>query len=160
METKNYVSEILKNEKTQEVLATLNAYKSELLKESKDSKLVEAVRALESAKAAYKKESTRVVLADKGYNELQTVAVRTTVSEFAHTHNLPSFFTWFDANGKDTQEGIIDTPQKLGSHLKSLHDSFAAGNKVARKKKATLSELQAQMAELQAQMAELQNGGE
>ena len=160
METKNYVSEILKNEKTQEVLATLNAYKSELLKESKDSKLVEAVRALESAKAAYKKESTRVVLADKGYNELQTVAVRTTVSEFEHTHNLPSFFTWFDANGKDTQEGIIDTPQKLGSHLKSLHDSFAAGNKVARKKKATLSELQAQMAELQAQMAELQNGGE
>ena len=160
METKNYVSEILKNEKTQEVLATLNAYKSELLKESKDSKLVEAVRALESAKAAYKKESTRVVLADKGYNELQTVAVRTTVSEFAHTHNLPSFFTWFDANGKDTQDGIIDTPQKLGSHLKSLHDSFAAGNKVARKKKATLSELQAQMAELQAQMAELQNGGE
>lgn len=160
METKQYVSEILKNEKTQEVLATLNAYKSELLKESKDSKLVEAVKAFEAAKVAYKRESTRVVLADKGYNELQTIAVRTTVSEFAHAHNLPAFFSWFDGNGKDTQNGIIDTPQKLGSHLKALHDSFAAGNKVARKKKATLSELQAQMAELQAQMAALQNGGE
>ena len=160
MDIKDYVGEIIRSGKTPEVLATLNAYKSELLKESKDSKLVEAAKALEAAKVAYKKESTRVVLADKGYNDLQTVAVRTTVSEFAHAHNLPGFFTWFDANSKDIQDGIIDTPQKLGSHLKSLHDSFAAGNKVAKKKKATLSELQAQMLALQAQMAALQNGGE
>ena len=160
MDIKDYVGEIIRSGKTPEVLATLNAYKSELLKESKDSKLVEAAKALEAAKVAYKRESTRVVLADKGYNDLQTLAVRTTVSEFAHTHNLPSFFAWFDANGKDNQVGIIDTPQKLGSHLKSLHDSFAAGNKVAKKKKATLSELQAQMLALQAQMAALQNGGE
>ena len=158
MDIKDYVGEIIRSGKTPEVLATLNAYKSELLKESKDSKLVEAAKALEAAKVAYKKESTRVVLADKGYNDLQTVAVRTTVSEFAHAHNLPGFFTWFDANSKDIQDGIIDTPQKLGSHLKSLHDSFAAGNKVAKKKKATLSELQAQMAALQAQMAALQGG--
>lgn len=160
METKDYVGEILKNEKTPEVLATLNAYKNELLKESKDSKLVDAAKALDAAKAAYKKESTRVVLSDKGYNELQTLAVRTVVSEFSHAHNLPNFFTWFDSNSKDAQDGIIDTPQKLGSHLKSLHDSFAAGAKVAKKKKATLSELQAQMAALQAQMAALQNSGE
>ena len=160
MDIKDYVGEIIKSGKTPEVLATLNAYKSELLKESRDSKLVEAAKVLEAAKVAYKRESTRVVLADKGYNDLQTVAVRTTVSEFAHAHNLPAFFSWFENNGKDTQDGIIDTPQKLGSHLKSLHDSFAAGNKVAKKKKATLTELQAQMAALQAQMAALQNGGE
>lgn len=158
MDIKDYVGEILKSRKTPEVLATLNAYKSELLKESKDSKLVEAAKALEAAKLAYKRESTRIVLADKGYNELQTTAVRTTVSEFAHTHNLPAFFSWFDANGKDAQNGIIDTPQKLGSHLKSLHASFAAGNKAAKKKKATLSELQARMTALQAQMTALQDG--
>lgn len=157
MDIKDYVSEIIKSGKTPEVLATLNAYKSELLKETKDSKLVETAKALEDARVAYKRESTRVVLADKGYNDLQTLAVRTTVSEFAHTHNLPSFFAWFDNNGKDNQVEIIDTPKKLGSHLKSLHDSFAAGNKVA-KKKATLSELQAQMLALQAQMAALQDG--
>ncbi len=160
METKTYVAEVSKNEKTQNVLSTLNAYKVELLKESKDSKLIEAAKALEIAKENYKKESTRVVLADKGFNDLQTAAVRTTVSEFSHTHNLPNFFAWLDANGKDTQNVIIDTPQKLGSHLKSLHEAFAAGNKVARKKKATLSELQAQMAALQAQMAALQGEGE
>lgn len=159
MDTKKYVAEVSANENVANSLAALNEYKTTLLKESKDSKLVNAAKALEAAKVAYKKESIRVVLADKLYNELQTTTVRTAVSEFSHTHNLPNLFTWFDTNGKDEQVGIIDTIQKLGSHLKSLHDSYAAGNKVARKKKTTLSELQAQMAELQAQMAELQNGG-
>lgn len=165
MDTKKYVAEISANGNVVDSLATLNAYKSELLNTSKDSDLLEAAKALEAAKRAYKKAANSVVLGDSLYLNLQTECVRTAVSEFSHTHKLAAFFSWFDGNDKDEQTAIIDTPQKLGSKLKSLHDSFVSGSKVARKKKASIDELRAQLAAkqkeleaMQAQMKEL--GGE
>lgn len=165
MDTKKYVAEISANENVVDSLATLNAYKSELLNTSKDADLLEAAKALEAAKRAYKKAANKVVLGDNLYLNLQTECVRTAVSEFSHTHILADFFVWFDENGKDEQSVIIDTPQKLGRKLKSLHDSFVSGSKVARKKKASIDELRERLAAkqkeleaMQAQMREL--GGE
>ena len=156
MDTKKYVAEISANENVVDSLATLNAYKSELLNTSKDADLRNAAKALEDAKRAYKKAANSVVLGDSLYLNLQTECVRTAVSEFSHTHKLSAFFAWFDENGKDEQTAIIDTPQKLGSKLKALHDSFVSGSKVARKKKASIDDLQKQITELQAKLAAAQ----
>lgn len=155
METKVYVSEIKESAKCSTALDVLNAYKVALLKESKDPKLLEATKALEAAKVAYQKAANNVVLGDSEYNNLQTECVRAAVSEFSHTHKLPNFATWFDDNGKDTQTSIIDTPQKLGSHLKTLHDNFAKGAKVARKRAKTARELRAEALALLAQANQL-----
>lgn len=156
METKVYVSEVKESAKCSVALEVLNAYKVALLKESKDSKLLDAAKALETAKAAYQKAANNVVLGDSEYNNLQTECVRSAVSEFAHTHQTPNFATWFDDNGKDTQIAIIDTPQKLGSHLKELHESFAKGAKVARKRAKTARELRAEALALLAQANQLE----
>lgn len=156
MDTKKYVAEISANENVVLSLSALNQYKSELLTNCKDSEYLEAKKAFEAAKAALKKLENKVILGNELYLNLQTECVRTAVSEFSHTHKLPNFFAWFDKNGKDEQTKIIDTPQKLGSKLKDLHDSFAAGSKVARKKKASVDELQAQILELQKKLAEAQ----
>lgn len=144
METKAYVLEVKDSAKCSVALEVLNAYKVALLKESKDSKLLEAAKALEAAKVAYQKAANNVVLGDSEYNNLQTECVRTAVSEFSHAHKLPNFAIWFDDNEKDTQTAIMDTPQKLGSHLKELHDNFAKGAKVARKRAKTAAELRAE----------------
>ena len=156
METKSYVSEVKDSAKCSVALEVLNAYKVALLKESKDSKLLEAAKALEAAKVAYQKASNGVVLSDSEYNNLQTECVRAAVSEFSHAHNIPNFATWFDDNGKDTQTSIIDTPQKLGSHLKSMHDSFTKGAKVARKRAKTARDLRAEALALLAQANQLE----
>ena len=58
-------------------------------------------------------------------------------------------------NGKDEQTTIIDSVQRLGSKLASLHTSFASGSKVARKQKASEEDLTERIAELQAQLAAL-----
>lgn len=156
METKSYVSEVKDSAKCSVALEVLNAYKVALLKESKDSKLLEAAKALEAAKVAYQKASNDVVLSDSEYNNLQTECVRAAVSEFSHAHNIPNFATWFDDNGKDAQTSIIDTPQKLGSHLKSMHDSFTKGAKVARKRAKTARDLRAEALALLAQANQLE----
>lgn len=157
MDTKKYVSEITSNDNVVTALSTLNQYKSELLTSCKDSEYLEAKKAFEAAKVALKKLENKVILGNELYLNLQTECVRTAVSEFSHTHKLPNFFAWFDGNGKDNQTKIIDTPQKLGSKLKDLHDSFVSGNKVARKKKASVDELQQQILELQKKLAEAQS---
>lgn len=156
MDTKKYVEEISSNGNVVDSLATLNAYKSELLNTSKNTDLFEAAKALEAAKRAYKKAANRVVLGDSLYLNLQTECVRAAVSEFSHTHKLSAFFAWFDENGKDDQTAIIDTPQKLGSKLKALHDSFVSGSKVAKKKKASIDDLRAQLLAKQKELAEMQ----
>ena len=159
METKAYVSEVKASAKCSAALEVLNGYKAALLKESKAGELLEAAKALEAAKVAYNKAANSVVLGDNTYNKLQTECVRAAVSEFSHAHNLGTFATWFDDNGKDTQESIIDTAQKLGSHLKSLHDSFAKGAKVARKKAKTIDELKAEAAAILAKVADMESKG-
>lgn len=156
METKVYVSEVKESAKCSSALEVLNAYKVALLKESKDSKLLEATKALEAAKVAYQKAAKNVVLGDRDYNNLQTECVRAAVSEFSHTHKLPNFAVWFDDNEKDTQTAIIDTPQKLGSHLKDLHENFAKGAKVARKRAKTAAELRDKALALLAQANEIE----
>lgn len=160
MDTKVYVSEIRESEKCSVSLDVLNAYKAALLKDSKDAELLETAKALETARKAYQKVANKVVLGDTTYNQLQTECVRTAISEFSHKHKLPSFAKWFDDNGKDTQTGIIDTAQRLGSHIKSLHDSFAKGKKTARKRAKSAAELRAEALAMLAEANKLEGKGE
>lgn len=151
-----YVSECKKSTVLSQSLNVLNSYRKKLLSETTNNGLVAAKKELENARAKYNKLATDYVLADTAYCNLQTECVRTAVSEFSRTHNLPNFFSWFDNNGKDKQTNIIDSLQRLGSKLSDLHHKFADGAKVARKKTESISDLQKQIAELQAKLAEAQ----
>ena len=153
METKIYVAEVEKSAKVAESLAALNAYKLSTIRESKDAELIAAQTELTKARENYKKVVNRVMLDDPLYNNLQTECVRLAVSEFSHTHNCKNFAVWFNANGKDEQTTVIDTPAKLGAKVKDLHENFAKGAKVARKKSVTKAEL---AEELQRRLAEIE----
>ena len=152
----NYVSECKKSSVLSQSLEVLNSYRKKLLSETTDSGLAAAKKELENARAKYNKLATEYVLADTAYCNLQTECVRTAVSEFSRSHNLPNFFAWFDNNNKDVQTTIIDSLQRLGSKLSDLHHKFADGAKVARKKTESITDLQKQIAELQAKLAEAQ----
>lgn len=152
----SYVAECKKSAVLAQSLEVLNSYRKKLLSETTDSELVKAKKELESARAKYNKLATNYVLSDESYCNLQTEVVRNAVSEFSRAHNLPNFFTWFDNNGKDKQTSIIDSLQRLGSKLCSLHQAFSSGAKVAKKKSESISDLQKQIAELQAKLAAAQ----
>ena len=152
----SYVSECKKSAVLSQSLEVLNSYRKKLLSECNDKEIVEAKKALETARANYNKIATKYVLSDSAYCNLQTECVRTAVSEFSRTHNLPNFFTWFDNNGKDKQTSIIDSLQRLGSKLSDLHHKFVGGAKVAKKKSETITDLQKQIADLQAKLTAAQ----
>lgn len=152
----SYVSECKGSATLAQCLDVLNSYRKKLLAECTDKEVVEAKKALESARANYNKLATKYVLSDSDYCNLQTEVVRSAVSEYSKKHKLPNFFSWFDANGKDVQTTIIDSLQRLGSKLCALHQAFASGNKVAKKKSETISDLQKQIADLQAKLAAAQ----
>lgn len=152
----SYVSECKKSAVLSQSLEVLNSYRKKLLSECSDKEVVEAKKALETARANYNKLATKYVLSDSAYCNLQTECVRTAVSEFSRTHNLPNFFAWFDNNGKDKQASIIDSLQRLGSKLSDLHHKFVGGAKVAKKKSETITDLQKQIADLQAKLAAVQ----
>ena len=151
-----YVKECKESAILVESLETLNDYRKKLLSECKDNEVIEARKALEVARAKYNKLATNYVLSDTSYCNLQTEVVRSAVSEYSKKHKLPSFFVWFDTNGKDVQTTIIDSLQRLGSKLCALHQAFASGAKVAKKKSESISDLQKQIAELQAKLAAAQ----
>ena len=151
-----YVSECKGSVILEQSLEVLNSYRKKLLSECTDKEVVEAKKALENARTNYNKLATKYVLSDSDYCNLQTEVVRSAVSEYSKKHKLPNFFSWFDANGKDVQTTIIDSLQRLGSKLCALHQSFASGNKVAKKKSETISDLQKQIADLQAKLAAAQ----
>lgn len=151
-----YVSECKKSVVLAQSLDVLNSYRKKLLCECTDGEVISAKKELEAARTKYNKLATKYVLADTAYCNLQTECVRTAVSEFSRTHNLPNFFAWFDTNGKDKQTSIIDSLQRLGSKLSDLHHKFVGGAKVAKKKSETITDLQAQIAELQAKLAAAQ----
>ena len=152
----SYVTECKGSAVLAQSLDVLNSYRKKLLYETTDSELVAAKKELESARAKYNKLATNYVLSDTSYCNLQTEVVRSAVSEFSRTHNLPNFFAWFDKNGKDKQTSIIDSLQRLGSKLCALHQAFASGAKVAKKKSESITDLQKQIAELQAKLAAAQ----
>lgn len=152
----SYVSECKKSAVLAQSLEVLNSYRKKLLSECSDKEVVEAKKALETARTNYNKLATKYVLSDSAYCNLQTECVRTAVSEFSRTHNLPNFFDWFDNNGKDKQTSIIDSLQRLGSKLSDLHHKFVGGAKVAKKKSETITDLQRQIADLQAKLAAVQ----
>lgn len=151
-----YVSECKKSAVLAQSLDVLNSYRKKLLSECTESEIVSARKELEEARTKYNKLATKYVLSDSAYCNLQTECVRSAVSEFARTHNLPAFFAWFDTNGKDKQSRIIDSLQRLGSKLCELHQNFASGAKVAKKKSESITDLQKQIAELQAKLAAAQ----
>lgn len=150
-----YVAECKENVTIVASLEVLNDYRKALLSECTNKEVVAARKALEEARSKYNKLATAYVLGNESYCNLQTECVRAAVSEFSHTHNVPRFFKWFNDNGKDEQTSIIDSVQRLGSKLASLHTSFASGSKVARKQKANEEDLTERIAELQAQLAAL-----
>lgn len=152
----SYVTECKKSAVLAQSLEVLNSYRKKLLSECTESEIVSAKKELEEARAKYNKLATKYVLADSAYCNLQTECVRAAVSEFSRKHNLPNFFAWFDSNNKDVQTSIIDSSQRLGSKLCSLHQSFASGAKVAKKKSESITDLQKQIAELQAKLAAAQ----
>lgn len=152
----SYVTECKGSAVLAQSLEVLNSYRKKLLSECTDSEVVSAKKELEKARANYNKLATKYVLSDESYCNLQTECVRSAVSEFSRKHKLPSFFAWFDNNNKDVQTTIIDSLQRLGSKLCSLHQAFTSGAKVARKKTESISDLQKQIAELQTKLAEAQ----
>ena len=152
----SYVSECKGSATLAQCLDVLNSYRKKLLSECNNKEVVEARKALETARANYNKLATKYVLSDSDYCNLQTEVVRSAVSEYSKKHKLPNFFVWFDNNGKDKQTSIIDSLQRLGSKLCALHQSFASGAKVAKKKSESITELQKQIAELQAKLAAAQ----
>ena len=152
----SYVSECKGSATLAQCLDVLNSYRKKLLSECNDKEVVDAKKALETARAKYNKLATNYVLSDSDYCNLQTEVVRSAVSEYSKKHKLPNFIVWFDNNTKDVQTTIIDSLQRLGSKLCALHQAFASGAKVARKKTDSISDLQKQIAELQALLAEAQ----
>lgn len=152
----SYVSECKGSATLAQCLEVLNSYRKKLLSECNVKEVVEAKKSLEVARANYNKLATKYVLSDTDYCNLQTEVVRSAVSEYSKKHKLPNFFVWFDNNNKDVQTTIIDSLQRLGSKLCSLHQAFASGAKVAKKKSESISDLQKQIAELQAKLAAAQ----
>ena len=152
----SYVTECKGSAVLAQSLDVLNSYRKKLLSECADKELIEAKKALDNARAKYNKLATKYVLSDESYCNLQTEVVRSAVSEYSRRHKLPNFFKWFDDNGKDVQTTIIDSLQRLGSKLCALHQAFASGAKVAKKKSESISDLQKQIAELQAKLAAAQ----
>ena len=152
----SYVTECKGSAVLAQSLDVLNSYRKKLLSECTDKEVVEAKKALESARSKYNKLATNYVLSDESYCNLQTEVVRSAVREYSRKHKLTNFFTWFDNNGKDKQTTIIDSLQRLGSKLCSLHQAFSSGAKVAKKKSESISDLQKQIAELQAKLAAAQ----
>lgn len=150
-----YVAECRENATIVASLEVLNDYRKSLLNECTANEVVAARKELDAARAKYNKLATAYVLGDSTYCNLQTECVRAAVSEFSHSHNVPRFFQWFNDNGKDEQTSIIDSAQRLGSKLASLHSSFASGSKVARKQKASEEDLAERIAKLQAELAAL-----
>lgn len=152
----SYVTECKGSAVLAQSLDVLNSYRKKLLSECTNSEVVSAKKELEKARAKYNKLATNYVLSDESYCNLQTECVRSAVSEFSCKHKLPNFFAWFDNNGKDKQTSIIDSLQRLGSKLCSLHQAFASGAKVAKKKSESITDLQKQIAELQAKLVAAQ----
>ena len=152
----SYVTECKGSAVLAQSLEVLNSYRKKLLSECTDSEVVSAKKELEKARAKYNKLATQYVLSDESYCNLQTEVVRSAVREYSRKHKLSKFFAWFDSNGKDKQTTIIDSLQRLGSKLCALHQSFASGAKVAKKKSESISDLQKQIAELQAKLAAAQ----
>ena len=152
----SYVNECKDSPVLAESLEVLNSYRKKLLNGCTDSEVVNAKKELDKARAKYNKLATNYVLSDESYCNLQTECVRSAVSEFSRKHKLPNYFAWFDSNHKDEQTAIIVSLQRLGSKLCSLHQSFASGAKVAKKKSESITDLQKQIAELQAKLAAAQ----
>ncbi|MCW4101527.1 hypothetical protein [Segatella copri] len=152
----SYVTECKGSAVLAQSLEVLNSYRKKLLSECTDSEVVSAKKELEKARAKYNKLATNYVLSDESYCNLQTECVRSAVSEFSRKHKLPNFFAWFDNNNKDVQTTIIDSLQRLGSKLCSLHQAFSSGAKVAKRKSESITDLQKQIAELQAKLLEAQ----
>lgn len=152
----SYVTECESSAVLAQSLKLLNSYRKKLLSKCTNSEVVSAKKELEKARAKYNKLATNYVLSDESYCNLQTECVRSAVSEFSHKHKLPNFFAWFDNNNKDVQTTIIDSLQRLGSKLCSLHQAFSSGAKVAKRKSESITDLQKQIAELRAKLAEAQ----
>lgn len=134
----------------------LNGIRVDIERTSKDEKLIAARAAKEEAQRQYTRNLNRCILADKEYVQLQKQVVTIAVHEFAANHNCKGFAAWYDDNDKDEQTTIIDSCQRLLSHVATLYKQYKIGNSQATKaRKEKLSRAE-QIAALQAQIAALQ----
>lgn len=143
-------------EKYESLMLSLNTLKSEIENESTDTALLEARKAKTEAQRQYTKALYNVTLNDKEYLSLQTEIVRKAVINFSREHKCKGFFTWFEDNEKDKQTRIIDTTQRLLSHVTDLYKEYQSGaTKASAKAKEKLSKAE-QIAALKAQLAALE----
>lgn len=143
-------------EKYTESMEIVNAMRSDIECNCTDVVFLQTKKAKEDALKAYTNELNRCVLEDREYNQLQKEVVRLALHEFARVHKAPSFATWYDENEKDTQAIIIDSVQRLCSHVVNLYKDFMKGYMEAKdKRKAKMSRAE-QIKALQAQIAALQ----
>lgn len=143
-------------EKYESLMLSLNALKSEIESTSTDTALISARKAKIEAQRQYTKALYNVTLADKEYLTLQTEIVRKAIINFSREHKCKGFLTWFEDNGKDKQTRIIDTTQRLLSHVTDLYKEYQSGaTKASAKAKEKLSKAE-QIAALKAQLAALE----
>jgi hypothetical protein len=143
-------------EKYEGLMQSLNVLKSEIENTSADETLLAARKAKVEASRQYTKTLYKVTLNDREYLALQTEIVRKAALNFSHEHNCKGFFNWFEDNEKDQQTRIIDTTQRLLSHVTDLYKEYQAGATTAKAKaKAKLSKAE-QIAALKAQLAALE----
>lgn len=144
-------------EKYESLMLSLNTLRSEIENESTDTALLEARKAKAAAQRQYTKALYNVTLNDKEYLSLQIEIVRKAVLNFSREHNCKGFFTWFEDNEKDKQTRIIDTTQRLLSHVTDLYKEYQTGaTKASAKAKEKLSKAE-QIAALKAQLAALES---
>ena len=134
----------------------LNGIRIDIERTSKDDKLLAARAAKEEAQRQYTRNLNRCVMADKEYIQLQRQVVTIAVHEFAANHNCKGFAKWYDDNGKDEQTTVIDSCQRLLSHVVRLYKQYKAGNLQATKERKEKLSRAEQIAALQTQLAALQ----
>lgn len=134
----------------------LNGIRTDIERTSKDEILLAARAAKEEAQRQYTKHLNRCILSDAEYTQLQRQVVTIAVHEFAANHKCKSFAKWYDDNGKDEQDTIIDSCQRLLSHVISLYKQYQDGASQAKKKRKEKLSREEQIAALQAQLAALQ----
>lgn len=138
-------------------MLSLSTLRSEIENESIDTALLEARKAKAEAQRQYTKALYNVTLNDKEYLSLQIEIIRKAVLNFSREHNCKGFFTWFEDNEKDKQTRIIDTTQRLLSHVTDLYKEYQTGaTKASVKAKEKLSKAE-QIAALKAQLAALES---
>lgn len=151
--------------KQYDFMAALNEARKESVKNelsNKDSKLAKLYAAKVAANDAYNK-GERELLFSKGstYAVAQRNIVRSAFRSYVLgvTHNSEQtecVIAWYDTNGIDKNQPIIDTENRLQSYCKATYDDYRKGMlEVSRKSRSEREKEKAEKLALVAKLAEL-----